>query len=286
MAVILTGNLRFRTTNYHFGPFYTILDHFRSFWMGTLSKMTGNFKILAKVLYLLNTNLVLLLKSPFSSNFTSSFNSQLSLQLRQLFQLLKPPICPSNNSSNSWLSCQQLFVQITPSCQSSYSWQLPFVPLTPTTLSTSLTPSWPSKNSSNSWLSCQQLFVQITPSCQSSYSWQLPFVPLTPTTLSTPSWPSKNSSNSWLSYQQHFFVPITPNCPSSYSWQPPIIPQTTPPTDKFPPPPKKGKKQQQYSSHYDLFSLSLSPFSGQYGMNYSPERCLSKRWQQKPLFGG
>ena len=31
-------------------PLYTILTHFRPFWMGTFSKMTGNFKILAKAL--------------------------------------------------------------------------------------------------------------------------------------------------------------------------------------------------------------------------------------------
>ena len=32
----------------HFWPFYTILAHFVPFWMGILSKMTGNFIILAK----------------------------------------------------------------------------------------------------------------------------------------------------------------------------------------------------------------------------------------------
>ena len=53
MSVILTGNLRFggpKMTN--LDHFITILVHFghRPFWVGTLSKITGNFKILAKTL--------------------------------------------------------------------------------------------------------------------------------------------------------------------------------------------------------------------------------------------
>ena len=34
----------------HYVQFKTIFDHFRSFRMGTLSKMMGNFKIVAKAL--------------------------------------------------------------------------------------------------------------------------------------------------------------------------------------------------------------------------------------------
>ena len=53
MAVILTGNYRFWQAKYYNSvSFYTILAHFWIFWTGTLSKMTGNFKILAKVLVL------------------------------------------------------------------------------------------------------------------------------------------------------------------------------------------------------------------------------------------
>ena len=55
ISVSLTGNFRFlRAKNDHFGPFYTILAHFGLFkttWTGTLSKMTGSFKMLAKVVY-------------------------------------------------------------------------------------------------------------------------------------------------------------------------------------------------------------------------------------------
>ena len=36
----------------HFIQFQTVSDHLRSFWMGTLSKIIGNFKILAKALVL------------------------------------------------------------------------------------------------------------------------------------------------------------------------------------------------------------------------------------------
>ena len=38
--------------NDHFGPFYTILALFKPFSMGTLSKMMGNIRILAKALIL------------------------------------------------------------------------------------------------------------------------------------------------------------------------------------------------------------------------------------------
>ena len=51
MPVSLMGNFHFwcaKTTI--FGPSYTILAHFEPFWMGTLSKMMGNFKILATAL--------------------------------------------------------------------------------------------------------------------------------------------------------------------------------------------------------------------------------------------
>ena len=62
MPVILMGNFRFgrakklsnsrfrRAKKYQFEPFYTILAHFVPFWMVTLSKMMGNFKIVAKAL--------------------------------------------------------------------------------------------------------------------------------------------------------------------------------------------------------------------------------------------
>ena len=48
MPFILMGNFHFLLGKKL--PFYTILDYFRPFWMGTLSKMKGNLKILAKAL--------------------------------------------------------------------------------------------------------------------------------------------------------------------------------------------------------------------------------------------
>ena len=48
MPIILTCSFHFwRATNNNFGAFYTILDHFMT---SSLSKMMGNFKILAKAL--------------------------------------------------------------------------------------------------------------------------------------------------------------------------------------------------------------------------------------------
>ena len=50
MPLILLGNFHFwREKKDQFGPFYAILAYFGSLttiWTGTLSKMTGNFKII------------------------------------------------------------------------------------------------------------------------------------------------------------------------------------------------------------------------------------------------